>query len=332
MLIAFFALVILTGTSIIMGVYSFGSLNLDLVIQAPHLPQPGETLMGSQFQTLSGGKGANQAVAAARLGATTRLVGRVGSDDFGRQLLESVQGAGVDVAGVTVDDQMHTGLALITVATGGATPGENQIVLAAGSNGRVGQGEVDYLAHALGSDPGAHWLLVQLEVPLGSVVAAATVAKGRGATVILDPAPVPVAGGAALESLWPWVDILTPNEGEAQGLLGRSWQGPQEALAAAQALGDRTGIGTIIITRGSQGIVCVRGSQTWILDPFPVQTVDTTAAGDAFNGGLAVALGEGQPWDEALRWAMAAGALATTQRGAQDALPDRSAVERLLRG
>lgn len=329
-----------------MGIYVFGSLNMDLVIQAPRLPRSGETLTGHNFQTLPGGKGANQAVAAARLGGAVALVGRVGADAFGQQLRDNLRTVGVTARGVGTDAQAATGLALITVATGeaeagaspgtnpeansGANSGANHIVLVPGANAQVGDREVESLDQQLGEQPGPHWLLLQLEVPIASLHKAAQVAKSQGATVILDPAPVPIAGEVALRDLYPWVDILTPNWGEAETLLGRSIPTPSAALAAAQALQAQTQVPTVIITLGEHGLVAVHHGQSWSRPAFSVAVQDTTAAGDAFNGGLAVALSEGQDWETALDWARAAGALATTQIGAQAALPDRSALLQLL--
>ncbi|MGA1355300.1 MAG: ribokinase [Prochlorothrix sp.] len=315
-----------------MGIYVLGSLNLDLVVQAPHLPRSGETLTGSNFQMLPGGKGANQAVAAARLGGKVEMVGRVGADAFGQQLRDNLDRAGVGTKGVLTDAQASTGLALITVAIEAA--GANQIVLVPGANAQVGEPELHSLEQQLAEQPGPHWLLLQLEVPIDRVRQAAQLAKAHGATVILDPAPAPPAGQAALRDLYPWVDILTPNWGEAEMLLGQSIPDATTALAAAHALQHQTQVATVILTLGDRGLVAVQQAtptpQQWVYPALDVVAQDTTAAGDAFNGGLAVALSEGQPWAVALDWARAAGALATTQVGAQGALPDRAALQHLL--
>ena len=317
-----------------MGIYVFGSLNLDLVVQAPHLPRSGQTLAGSNFQMLPGGKGANQAVAAARLGGRVEMVGRVGADAFGQQLRDNLDRAGVGTKGVLTDAQTSTGLALITVAIEAA--GANQIVLVPGANAQVGEPELQSLEQQLAEQPGPHWLLLQLEVPIDRVQQAAQIAKAHGATVILDPAPAPPTGQTALRDLYPWVDILTPNWGEAEMLLGQSIANTTTALAAAQALQQQTQVATVILTLGDRGLVAVQQApppqtqQHWIYPARNVVAQDTTAAGDAFNGGLAVALSEGQPWAVALDWGRAAGALATTQVGAQGALPDRAALQHLL--
>ncbi|MEB3273637.1 MAG: ribokinase [Prochlorothrix sp.] len=339
-----------------MGIFVFGSLNLDLVVQAPHLPRSGETLTGTEFQTLPGGKGANQAVAAARLGITgaaqtgtgngVELVGCVGADAWGQQLRENLTIAGVGTGGVSIEPAETTGLALITVATaadpqGRHRAGENHIVLVPGANARVGDREVQYLDRALCEIPGPHWVLLQLEVPIESLGRAAAVAQARGATVILDPAPVPAAAAGSrapsgrLAELYPGVDVLTPNWGEAERLLGRSIDADASVevfLDAARTLQDQTQVGTVILTLGDRGLVAVQADRHWVRPAFPVTVQDTTAAGDAFNGGLVVALSEGRSWEVALDWGRAAGALATTRLGAQSALPDRATLLRFLRG
>ncbi len=312
-----------------MAILSFGSLNSDLLIQAPHLPAPGETLTGRNFQTLPGGKGANQAVAAARLGSptqltthsTTHLIGRVGSDDFGTALLQSLQAAQVQIDGIDRDPTHPTGVALITVSDGG----ENQIVLAPGANGQVGAAEVARLQARLA--PG-DILLLQLEVPLEAVVAAAKVARAIGATIILDPAP---AIPALPDELWPCIDWLTPNQGEAAVLWGQPIPSPAAALQAAAHLRLR-GAQNVVVTLGALGAVAILAEDPVgiVLDPYGVNAIDSTAAGDAFNGALAVALAEGLPGRSALCWAMAAGALATTRAGAQPALPKREEVLALM--
>ena len=314
-----------------MSICVFGSLNMDLVVTAPHLPQPGETLMGSGFEAVPGGKGANQAVAAARMGVPTALVGRVGRDDFGQGICQSLEQAGVQTQGIIHDPDRATGLALITVASGGQCPGENHIVLVPGANGAVGEAEASYLDQALQR---SQLLLLQWEIPLEPVYQASQLAQGRGNLVILDPAPVPKDVDRKLDaSFYEYVDILTPNEGEAAQLLGRS---PSEdwanfdAVEAAQALRHKTRVPMVIVTRGPKGVVCATADHTLVVPAVGVAAVDTTAAGDAFNGALAAALMDQKPLYTALRWGVAAGALATMRPGAQPSLPDRSAVMELL--
>lgn len=303
-----------------MSIVVFGSINMDLVVRTPRFPAPGETLTGRTFFTASGGKGANQAVAAARLGATTRMVGRVGDDMLGTALLENLRTAGVDASGVQTDAGVPTGTALIVVDDAA----ENQIIIVPGANGEVGGAELARLEQVL---EGAKLLLLQLEVPLEAVLAAAAAARARGVTVMLDPAPA----RALPAVLYQTVDILTPNESEAALLLGAPVRTQEEALQAARALQAR-GTPRVIVKLGARGLCWRAGEDEGFLPAFPVRAVDTVAAGDAFNGGLAAALSEGRPFAEALRWGAAAGALSTTKEGAQPSMPDRQAVLALLGG
>lgn len=304
-----------------MSICVFGSLNMDLVIHTPRLPLPGETLAGTNFQQVPGGKGANQAVAAARLGGTVSLIGRVGSDAWGQALLQTLQSDRVDTSGVMVDPEQHTGLALITVADQGG----NQIVLAAGANGVRDVRCLDHLRSLL---PQMEILLLQLEIPLELVMEAAQMAQDAGVTVILDPAPVPVDFPPSLYGL---VDILTPNRGEASQLLGM----PMESMTAAkQAVREfkARGVKIPLLTLAEEGVVWFSDH---VDDPqhspaFPVRAIDTTAAGDGFNGALAVALLQSLSLDEAIRWGMAAGALAVQRSGAQPSLASRGDVEAFL--
>jgi ribokinase len=302
-----------------MTIVVFGSLNMDLVVRSPRLPQPGETILGNNFETVPGGKGANQAVAAARLGATTHMVGRVGADDFGEALRQGMAISRVGIDGVAVDHQAHTGIATITVAANG----DNQIVVVPGANGQVDQGDITRLTSYLTA---ANILLMQLEIPVAAVIAAAQRAKAAGTRVMIDPAPAP----AALPSvLYQHTDILTPNQIEASQLVGFPVETVGQARQAAQVLRQR-GVATVIITLGKQGVLCATAIETFHQPAFAVDVVDTVAAGDAFNGGLAVALSENKSWREAMIWASATAALTVTQSGAQTALPGRSQVEAFL--
>lgn len=304
-----------------MTIAVFGSLNLDLVVRSPRLPLAGETVLGTDFTQVPGGKGANQAVAAARLGTPTRLVGRVGQDDFGSRLVAAVQAAGVETEGIERDSTTTTGVAAIAVAANG----ENHILVVPGANGNVEGGDVSRLHLAL-TPP--RYLLMQLEIPLAAVMAAAQAAQAAGVTVILDPAPAPLEFPAPL---YGWVDVLTPNQGEAAQLVGHGVDTVEAAIAAARTLQQR-GTGTVIITLGALGCVAVQGETVWQVPSFAVEVVDTVAAGDAFNGALAVALGEGKSLESSLTWASAAAALTVTQPGAQPALPTRSALDSFLAG
>jgi ribokinase len=299
------------------AVVVFGSINMDLVVRTPRLPTPGETLTGHTFFTAPGGKGANQAVACARLGVPTRMVGRVGDDLFGEQLRASLRSFGVQDDGVLTTPG-PSGVALIAVDD----TAENTIVIVPGANGAVSIADIPRLERAL---DGARALLVQLEVPIETVVAAARAAHTRGVTVILDPAPaLPLP-----DELYALADIITPNEHEATTLTGIAVHDDQGAIAAARALIAR-GARRVALKLGARGALTAdaEGEQFW--SPFTVTPVDTVAAGDAFNGGLAVALSEGRSFDEAIRWGLAAGALSVTRHGAQPSMPERNEVLTLL--
>ena len=295
-----------------------GSLNMDLVTRASRIPQPGETIIGDDFHTLPGGKGANQAVAAARLGAQVAMVGRVGRDTFAGPLLDNLASAGVDCTFVTQDSQAVTGVALIVVDAAG----QNSIVVASGANMRLLPDDVDAAESVISA---AHVLLLQLESPLETVTRAAQVARAHGVQVILNPAPA----RSLPASLLSLVDVLVPNESETELLTGLPVGDPAEAEAAAAAL-QEMGVGTVILTLGERGALLAREGGATLLPAFDVRPVDTTAAGDAFVGGLGVALAEGKTLAEAVRWGNAAGALATTKLGAQPSLPTRGALEALL--
>lgn len=302
-----------------MTILVFGSLNMDLVARTPRLPVKGETIVGRSFKTLPGGKGANQAVAVARLGATARMYGRVGDDSFGRLLLGSLQQAGVESADVVQDVTSQTGVAVIAVDDAG----QNHIVIVPGANIQVGEEDLDRLKSRLST---ADALMMQLEIPLDSVRQAASLARRANVPVILDPAPV---HPELSDDLLAEVDILTPNQIEASQLTGITVDSVETAEQAGKQLCDR-GIQTAIVKLGAKGVVCVTENETFHSPAFDVQVVDTVAAGDAFNAGLVVALCENHSLAEAVRWGNAAAALAVTQPGAQPSMPDRASVKALL--
>jgi ribokinase len=297
-----------------------GSINIDLVIHTPRTPQPGETVFGTTFNTIPGGKGANQAVAAARLGGRVAIVGRVGNDQFGRPLLDNLAAAGVDARYVVQDDQVATGVALIVVDD----TGQNTIVVASGANMRLSPGDVEKAAPTIAE---SDTLLVQLENPMESIMRAAQLAHARRVRVILNPAPAqPLPDG-----LLPLVDVLVPNQHEAALLSGLPVNQPDQAAAAARVLLER-GARTVVITLAEQGALFASGGEVVHVPAFKITAVDTTAAGDAFIAGLALSLSEGHLLAEAVRRGNAAGALAAMQPGAQPSLPTRQALERLLTG
>ncbi|MEC4813654.1 MAG: ribokinase [Scytonema sp. PMC 1069.18] len=303
-----------------MTIIVFGSINMDLVATAPHLPVAGETLLGREFFKAPGGKGANQAVASARLGIPTHMVGRVGTDDFGKELIHGLQVSGVQTDSILLDDTVSSGVAIITVDDAG----ENQIVVIPGANGRVDRDDVERLSQLL---PQATALLLQFEIPMSATIAAAQAARTAGVTVILDPAP---AQKNLPSELYRLVDIITPNEIEAGQLVGFPVNGEDSAKKAAEVLLHK-GVKNAIVKLGAKGVVCATSEETFFIPAFPVHTVDTTAAGDAFNGGLAAALCEGLSLRQAVVWGAAAGAIAATKPGAQPSLPDRVMFDEFLK-
>ena len=288
-----------------------GSLNQDIVAKVPRHPRPGETVLGSEHFVAAGGKGANQAVAAARLGRPVAMVGRVGDDDAGRTLLSGLVADGVDVSGVQVDSEVGTGLALITLDD----DAENTIVVSPGANGRVGASDVDAAADQVRN---ATVLLVQLEIPMDAVVRATELATG---TVVLNPAPARPLPDEVLAN----VDVLVPNRSELAGLAGCAEPTtPAEAAAAAAIL---LGPPAIVVTLGAEGALVFAGEGEATTVPAPrINPVDTVGAGDAFCGALADALVRGEDLVAAARWAVNAGAVAATRRGAQPSLPTAAEI------
>lgn len=287
-----------------------GGLNADLVVAVPRLPRPAETIMGERLRTFAGGKGANQAVAAARLGGTVSMVGRVGRDGFGDMLLQSLAADGIDTTAIGRDAEEPTGAALIFVEEGG----QNMIAVAPGANAKVGPAEVARLTAWL--DAGSV-LLVQLEVPLPAVEAAVQAARRAGSTVILNAAPAVANLSAALLQ---GVDVLVVNEVEAASLFGRPVANQEDAAAAGRTALEN-GVGAAIVTLGAAGAVVVDARGTSPIAAYPVIAVDATAAGDAFVGALGVALGRGADLVSAARVGAAAGAAAASRAGAQSSLP-----------
>jgi ribokinase len=301
-----------------MAVLVFGSLSMDVTAYVPRLPRPGETLFGGAYGLSAGGKGANQAVACARLGCPTRFVGRVGQDLFGPGARAGLATNGVDVGGLIEDPDHGTGLAIISVDQAA----ENAIIVVSGANMAMNSSDV---TRALAQLSDCSVLLLQLEVPLEASRQLAEAAHRRGVTVILDPAPAESLDDGLLGT----VDIITPNEVEAETLVGFPVKNVDDAARAASSLVAR-GAGAAVIKMGERGAVCQTGHTVEKIPAFDVQAVDTVAAGDAFNGGLAAGLHAGLPLAEALRWGSAAGALAVTRRGAAASMPDRKAFEELL--
>lgn len=295
-----------------MAVVVFGSINIDLVVQVPRLPVRGETVIGKQFFTATGGKAANQAVAIAKLGIPVHLVGQVGEDHFGSVLLENLQNAGVSVDGVTMDPNTHSGVASIVVDE----RGDNTISCAAGANGRISDRDVERFSSLL---PSAKVAILDLGIPLPSVLAAAKESHRHNSCIlILDPAPV--QRNLPLE-LYKLVDVITPNEIEASQMVGFTVDGVTTARQAASLL-HQMGVKNVIITLGKQGAFCSTPEESFSIPAISVRALDTVGAGDAFNGGLAAALASGKSLREAVYWGTIAGGLAVTKKGAQSSLPD----------
>ena len=299
-------------------IISLGGINMDLVTFSGRLPVDGETVVGDRFVTYPGGKGANQAVAAARMGARSAMVGRVGDDLFGPQLTDLLQSAGVETGAVGISPTTNSGIAVISVGE----RGQNRIVQVLGANDTCGDGEYDAVADLL---PQASVLMLQLEVSIGLSIRAAEMAASQGVSVVLDPGPV----RQVPSEFYRWISIITPNETEAESLVGYPIT---DMLTAANAAGELLGrgAGSAVIKMGAHGAFWAASDGSGVVPPFAVEAVDTVAAGDAFNGALAVALSEGHSLESAVRWGCAGGALSVTRVGAQDSMPKRAEVLNLM--
>lgn len=297
-----------------------GSSNTDMVVKTSHLPAAGETVLGGEFMMNAGGKGANQAVAAARYGEHVVFVARVGDDMFGRQTLESLRRDGIDTSCVSVDSDRMSGVALISVND----EGENSIVVASGANMALGREDIDRAAEEIRR---ADVVLMQLEVPMTTVEYAAEVAAAAGVPVILNPAPAPAGPlGAGLLSR---IDVITPNRSEATRISGIEVTDMASARRAAEAI-HAMGTRRVIITLGGEGSLIYDGGEFEHIGATRVEAVDTTAAGDTFNGVLAVGVAEGLSLARAAREASVAAAISVTRMGAQTAAPTRAEVEAFI--
>ncbi len=295
-----------------------GPSNTDMIIKLERLPTPGETLIGSEFATAGGGKGANQAVQCARLGAPVILLARIGEDPFGDRSVEQFKEEGIDTSFIIRDSEHHSGIALIFVDK----KGENMIAVAPGSNSFLSKEDVERAREAFRI---SSTLLLQLEIPLEPVEASVSLAKEEGTTVILNPAPARPLPQSVLSN----VDILVPNETEAKILCGFP---PDEDIPSPK-LGSlllEKGVKQVIITLGAKGSIYLSEKEQFEVSAFKVEAVDTTAAGDSFCGALAVALAEGKEIKEAIRFASACAAICATRLGAQPSLPYREEVEDFL--
>ncbi len=297
-----------------------GSSNTDMIIKVPHVPVPGETIIGGTFSIAAGGKGANQAVAAARAGGDVTFVARVGDDMFGEQAKEGFVKDNINVDHVLSDKGAPSGVARIFVGE----DGENSIAVASGANANLSPSDIEAASKSISS---ADILIMQLETPLDTVRKAASIASENGVKVILNPAPAQPLSDDILKH----VSILTPNESEAEILTGIKVQTEDDAATAADALMAK-GIETVIVTMGAKGAFVVTADSKELVAGFSVKAVDATAAGDTFNGALAVALAEGKALKTAVSFANAAAALSVTKLGAQPSAPTREEIDKFLGG
>ena len=295
-----------------------GGINMDLVGTTERMPAPGETVFGQSFHTAPGGKGANQAVAAARLGAEVRMVGRVGQDEFGPVLLDGMRREGIDISGVASDPNNSSGIAMILLDG----RKENYIIAIYGANLASDHEQVKAVESAL---DGADALLLQLETPLEVAVESARLARRRGVRVVWDPAPALDMGHDA----YVLCDVLTPNQSEAEYLTGIPVTDLDSAKRASRQLVTE-GVSACVLTMAGTGSYYATQDDEGLVSPFDVEVLDTVAAGDAFSAALGVALAEGLSLPSAVRYASAAGALAVTKRGAQEAMPYRHEVDALF--
>lgn len=294
-----------------------GSINMDLVTKVSRFPKPGETITGESFETFTGGKGANQAVALAKLGADTAMVGKTGSDLYASEYISYFRKLGVNTDGIG-SEKTSTGIAVISVDDSG----ENCITYVPGANGLVDSYHISKNREIIKK---ADSLLLQLEIPMDAVAAAAETAAESGTTVILDPAPAAEVPDKVLKN----ITIITPNETEAEFLTGIKLTERADFEAAGKALTEK-GVSTVIIKAGSKGAYLYKDGELTHVDGFAVDATDTTAAGDTFNAGLAYALGHGFTMINAIRFANAAAAISTTKQGAQSGMPSLDEVSNLL--
>ncbi len=296
-----------------------GSSNTDMIIKVPWLPKPGETILGGKFFTAAGGKGANQAVAAARAGGDVTFLARIGDDMFGQKAKEGFIKDKINVEYVLTDESEPSGVALILVAP----DGENVIAVASGANSCLSPSDVQDQSDVISS---ADILVMQLETPLETVHQAASIASDNGVKVILNPAPAQKLSDDLLGK----ISILTPNESEAQLLTGIKVDSPEDAAKAADVLMDK-GVQIVLLTMGARGAYIATAEFKELVPGFKVKAVDATAAGDVFNGALAVAIARNKPIREAVSFANAAAALSVTKLGAQPSAPTKEDIDKFLK-
>ncbi len=295
-----------------------GSSNVDMVIKGERIPKPGETIIGGNFHKAAGGKGANQAVAAARAGSNVTFIASVGDDIFGREAVERFKKDGINVDHIKIDPDHPSGMALILVDD----KGENSIAVASGANMSLDEYDLKD-AHDCIKD--SQVVLMQLETPIRTIEAAATMAEKAGKQIILNPAPAQPLSDNLLRK----ISILTPNESEAELLSGIKVENEDDAHRAAEVLIQK-GVRVVMITMGKRGVLLHTKTESKMIPAFEVTAVDTTAAGDTFNGSLAVAIAEGKSIEDAIKFASAAGAISVTRMGAQPSAPRRNEIESMM--
>jgi ribokinase len=296
-----------------------GSFVVDLMARAPHLPQTGETVKGDGFLIGPGGKGSNQGVAAFKAGAEVDMITKIGKDQFGQIALDSFTGAGMNTDYVMLDDELGTGAALIMVDE---NTGDNKILVAPGACTNLTAGDIESAREAIETSA---VLLTQLETNFDAVERVIGMAAAKGVKIILNPAPARTVP----DSLLALVDILTPNEVEASIISGIDVSTPEDASVAAANLMGR-GVGSVIITMGSQGLLAKTAEEERVIPRFEVDALDATGAGDAFSGALACAIAEGKGFFESAEFANVAAALSVTKIGTAPAMPDRSEIDRAI--
>ncbi|MTI14599.1 ribokinase [Sansalvadorimonas verongulae] len=303
-------------------IFVIGSASADHVLMVDSFPRPGETVTGSRYDIIPGGKGANQAVACARLGGTTRFMACLGQDVFGTKVIETFQDDGIETSLIEQIEGMRTGIAMIFVDNNA----ENCIGIAAEANSQLTAERVARQTQAIAE---ADYLLMQLETPVEAILKAAQIAQKNHTPVVLNPAPAcPLS-----DELLACIDIITPNQTEAEVLTGIPANTEENAIKAAAALHNK-GIATVVITMGKKGALISEKSEsriaTQLINGFSVKATDTTAAGDTFNGGMLVALAEGKSLTDAIRFGNACGALSVTRSGAQTSIPSRAEADQFL--
>lgn len=292
-----------------------GSINMDVVIRVPHIPVEGETLLASSVGNYGGGKGANQAIAVGRLGGDVSMIGRLGTDEYGKTLFDNLSNSGIHMEGVEWDPDHPTGTAYINVSD----KGENNIVVYSGANSRLDIAQAERNAHLLDN---ADYCLLQLEIPMETVEYVTSVCRSKGVKVLLNPAPAQALDPSVLKDLY----MLIPNESELDLLCPE----PGHLESKAKRLYE-SGVENVLVTLGSKGCLLVNRDGIEFFSAVPVEAKDTTAAGDSFIGGLAVGLSQGKTVEEAIRYAAVVAGIAVSREGAQSSIPDRETVEAYIK-